>query len=75
MLYIIGLPPTLANEQVLIANMQLLRRAEYCGQYGTISRVLIKDGSSNTYGSYSAYLTYESEEEASLAMLVSIRFI
>jgi hypothetical protein len=55
--------------------MQLLRRPEYCGQYGKISRVLIKEGVNNSYCSYSAYLTYESEEEASLAMLVSARFI
>jgi len=42
--------------------MQLLRRNEYCGQYGRITRVLIKDSSSNSYGSYSAYLTYSTEE-------------
>lgn len=65
-LYVIGISPQIAREEIL-------RRYEYFGQYGRIlSLTLNKDkGFQADQGllCYSAYITYNSEKEASLGLL------
>ena len=64
--YIIGLPLNLASEEKL-------QKYEYLGQYGKIRKIIVnKNGYSQNKKSnitYSAYITYSSFEEASLALL------
>lgn len=55
--------------------MQKLTKPEYFGQYGKILKIVVnKDKPFNPRGSngptYSAYVTYSSDKEASLAILV-----
>ena len=65
-LYLIGIPFEIANENTLI-------RKEYLGQYGSIQKIIInKNGylkNESDYPTYSSYITYSSEIEASLALL------
>ena len=65
-LYLIGIPYEIANEDTLI-------RKEYLGQYGSIQKIIInKNGylkNESDYPTYSSYITYSSEIEASLALL------
>ena len=67
MLYLIGIPYEIANEETLI-------KKEYLGQYGSIQKIIInKNGylkNESNYPTYSSYITYTSEIEASLALLV-----
>ena len=64
--YIIGLPLNLASKE-------LLSTYEYLGQYGQIKKIIVnKNGynqNKNSNTTYSAYITYSSFEEASLALL------
>jgi len=67
LVYIIGL-------SIKTANYELLKRKEYLGQYGNIIRLIVNNnnpynpGNSNI-ASYSAYVTYSTNKEASLAIL------
>ena len=65
-LYLIGIPYEIANEDTLI-------KKEYLGQYGSIQKIIInKNGylkNESDYPTYSSYITYSSEIEASLALL------
>ena len=64
--YIIGLPLNLASSE-------LLSKYEFLGQYGEIKKIIVnKNGynqNKNSNTTYSAYITYSSFEEASLALL------
>ncbi|KRX04274.1 P-loop containing nucleoside triphosphate hydrolase [Pseudocohnilembus persalinus] len=66
LVYCIGLSPQLANEE-------LLSRNDYFGQYGNITKIVVnKENIYNAKGktpSLSAFITYASEREASLAIL------
>ena len=60
LVYVIGLAPFLANEEVL-------RRYEYFGQYGKIVKVVINRANMDTNGpnaSASAYITFDSRADA-----------
>ena len=65
-LYLIGIPYEIANEDTLI-------KKEYLGQYGSIQKIIInKNGylkNESDYPTYSSYITYSSQIEASLALL------
>ena len=65
-LYLIGIPYEIANEDTLL-------KKEYLGQYGSIQKIIInKSGylkNESDYPTYSSYITYSSEIEASLALL------
>ena len=65
-LYLIGIPFEIANEDTLI-------KKEYLGQYGSIQKIIInKNGylkNESDYPTYSSYITYSSQIEASLALL------
>ena len=65
-LYLIGIPYEIAKEDTLI-------KKEYLGQYGSIQKIIInKSGylkNESDYPTYSSYITYSSEIEASLALL------
>jgi len=67
LVYIIGI-------SIKTANYDLLKRKEYLGQYGSISRLIVNNtnpynpGNSNI-DSYSAYVTYSTNKEAALAIL------
>ena len=66
-LYLIGIPIEIANKDTLI-------KKEYLGQYGSIQKIIInKNGyfkNESDYPTYSSYITYSSQIEASLALLV-----
>lgn len=75
LVYVIGLPEIIASEEVVLINDQQLRKEELFGQYGNIVKVIVnkdKPFNAKRLGSYtySAYITYEHEWEASLAILV-----
>ena len=65
-LYLIGIPYEIANEETLI-------KKEYLGQYGSIHKIIVnKNGylkNESNYPTYSSYITYSNEVEASLALL------
>ena len=65
LVYVIGLSPDLASEE-------LLKRREYFGQYGKIRKIAVNKGQIYNYGyngsSYSAYITFFSEREATIAI-------
>ena len=64
--YVIGLSLNLANEDLLLTN-------DCFGQYGEITKIVInKSGYTQNYQNdttYSVYVTYKTEEQASLALL------
>lgn len=67
MVYVIGLAPQ-------IAKMDVLEKFEYFGQYGKVTKIIVNK--SNVYNaqgpggpSYSAYITFSNEVEASTAIL------
>lgn len=58
LVYVIGVPVYLANED-------LLRKAEYFGQYGKIGKVVIhKNHTSTSHATVSAYVTFVYKEDA-----------
>ena len=57
LVYVIGVPATLANEE-------LLRKAEYFGQYGKIGKVVIHKNHTPSHASVSAYVTFVYKEDA-----------
>lgn len=65
-LYLIGIPYEIANEETLI-------KKEYLGQYGSIHKIIVnKNGylkNESNSPTYSSYITYSNETEASLALL------
>jgi len=65
-LYLIGIPYEIANEETLI-------KKEYLGQYGSIHKIIVnKNGymkNESNSPTYSSYITYSNEIEASLALL------
>ena len=65
-LYLIGIPLELANKTTL-------SKIEYLGQYGSISKILVnKNGymkNESDFPTYSTYVTFSNEVEASLALL------
>lgn len=67
LVYVIGLAPQLATDDTL-------KKFEYFGQYGTVTKVVVnKQNAYNPGGpngpSYSAYLTFSNDIEASIAIL------
>lgn len=67
LVYIIGLSEWIANEEVL-------RHIDYLGQYGIIRKIVVNkdkpfNRNSNEGPSYSAYVTFSTENEAALAIL------
>lgn len=65
-LYLIGIPYEIANEETLI-------KKEYLGQYGSIQKIIVnKNGylkNESNFPTYSSYITYSNEIETSLALL------
>lgn len=62
LVYVIGLPLSIASEETL-------KKAEYFGQYGKISKVVIHRGShTSTHSTVSAYVTYTHKEDARAAI-------
>ena len=65
-LYLIGIPYEIAKEETLI-------KKEYLGQYGSIHKIIVnKNGylkNESNSPTYSSYITYSNEIEASLALL------
>ena len=65
-LYLIGIPYEIANEDTLL-------KKEYLGQYGSIHKIIVnKNGylkNESNSPTYSSYITYSNEVEASLALL------
>jgi hypothetical protein len=65
-LYLIGIAYEIANEETLI-------KKEYLGQYGSIHKIIVnKNGylkNESNSPTYSSYITYSNEIEASLALL------
>ena len=57
LVYVIGLPAVLSSEE-------LLRKAEYFGQYGKIGKVVIHRNQSPTHATISAYVTFAYKEDA-----------
>jgi CCR4-NOT transcription complex subunit 4 len=57
LVYVIGLPAVLSSED-------LLRKAEYFGQYGKIGKVVIHRNHSATHATISAYVTFAYKEDA-----------
>jgi CCR4-NOT transcription complex subunit 4 len=58
-----------------ILNTKVLEKSEYFGQYGKITKTVVNKGNAYNPGgpngpSYSAYLTFENDIEASIAILV-----
>ena len=83
LVYVIGLSPGLADEKVYLLDLmrsyegkpQILQRWEYFGQYGNVLKIAINKSNAYNPGapngpSYSAYITYSNEIEASTAILV-----
>ena len=74
LVYAVGLPPSIANED-------LLKKSEYFGQYGKISKIVLNrsnisgvsnsnlDGNSNRRSSASAYVTFAHKEDTLACIL------
>lgn len=67
LIYVIGLSEKLASKE-------LLNKYEYFGQYGQISKIVVNKNKayyseSQSKPSYSAYISYQTPQEASLAIL------
>lgn len=72
LVYIIGLSPRIASKTLLL-------KPEYLGQYGTITKIVVNTSKAynpkNTVGPcYSAYVTYNSYRDASIAILAIDQF-
>lgn len=82
MVYVIGLSEAIADEKViptcrtpLTYFIKILEKPEYFGQYGNIVKIAVNkvhvyNSGTATGPSYSAYITYSNEIEASTAILV-----
>lgn len=51
MIYIVGLPPHIADESILCSE-------PYCGQYGTILKIAVKETAGYRSECYNAYITF-----------------
>lgn len=60
-MYVIGVPASMANEE-------LLRKAEYFGQYGKISKVVVQRNHTASHTTVSAYVTFTHREDAKAAI-------
>jgi len=56
LVYVIGLPPSLGSEEIL-------RKAEYLGQYGKIGKVVVHRNNAS-HATVSAYVTYVYKDDA-----------
>ncbi len=84
MVYVIGLSPQVAKTDVWILlfeilwsifEKKILERFEYFGQYGKVTKIIVnKSNVYNAHGpggpSYSAYISFSNDIEASIAILV-----
>lgn len=61
LLYVIGLPLAAANEE-------LLKKAEYFGQYGKITKVVAHKNTTSGHPTASAYVTFAYKEDAKAAI-------
>lgn len=61
LVYVIGLPLSASNED-------LLRKAEYFGQYGKINKVVVHRNNSISQTTVSAYVTFAFKEDAKAAI-------
>lgn len=61
LLYVIGLPSTATSEEIL-------RKAEYFGQYGKISKVVVHKNLGASHPTISAYVTFSFKEDAKAAI-------
>lgn len=61
LVYVIGLPLSASNEE-------LLRKAEYFGQYGKINKVVVHRNNSISQTTVSAYVTFAYKEDAKAAI-------
>lgn len=73
LVYIIGLPKKISEERIL-------RSEKFLGQYGTIKKLIINKENPYSSGhtpkpSYGVYVTYESDFEASLAVLALNKYV
>ncbi len=68
LVYIIGLPLSSANEE-------LLRKAEYFGQYGKIIKVVVHRNQSISQSTVSAYVTFGYKEDAKGAIHALDNFV
>ncbi|CAK66490.1 unnamed protein product (macronuclear) [Paramecium tetraurelia] len=69
LIYVIGLAPNIAKEDVISFQ---LKKPEYFGQYGQIQKLIVIQSNTFNPPSHAAYITYRNEQEASLAILVNI---
>ena len=67
LVYLINLPESIADES-------LLRRYEYFGQYGSITKFVLSKSSQHGGTAYGAYVTYAREEEAAMCIKACHRF-
>lgn len=74
LVYVIGLSPTLASEEVRIT--QIICSPKFFGQYGTITKCVVK--LTKPYKncpsglSYGCYITFSSELEATKCIMVKL---
>ena len=61
LVYIIGVPVSYANED-------MLRKAEYFGQYGKIGKIVIHRNHSSNHSTVSVYVTFVHKEDAKAAI-------
>lgn len=61
LVYIIGVPGSIASEEIL-------RRAEYFGQYGRINKVVVHRNHTSSHATVSAYITFAFKDDAKAAI-------
>jgi CCR4-NOT transcription complex subunit 4 len=61
LVYVLGLPLSASNEE-------LLRKAEYFGQYGKIIKVVVHKNPNLSHSTVSAYVTFAHKEDATAAI-------
>ena len=62
LVYVLGIPEEIAQEQTIISK-------KYFGQYGEIKKIVLKPYNRNNLNNFCAYITYATEEEATVAVL------
>jgi CCR4-NOT transcription complex subunit 4 len=61
LVYIIGVPGSIASEEIL-------RKAEYFGQYGKIVKVVVHRNHTSSHATVSAYITFSYKDDAKAAI-------
>lgn len=61
LVYIIGIPGSIASEETL-------RKPEYFGQYGKITKVVVHRNHTSSHATVSAYITFAYKEDAKAAI-------